>query len=272
MSSSATHLHGLSVMLAHDHHRRLRAHDGSSPTALVSLVKRQCIRLFNRIRSAHQKVLAIAPTVGTKDWDTRWIHEFTPIGLVPAMDAGFTFQDFQFKVLHFYHRAFELRKSPYYDFTHDTSIDTSILREGKKFINQIKEFQAQLKVQARGPTIWAREHHPDPNLDYFPGNDPPIMGLTEPCFAYLLLASYHLIISITVITELNIGPRCRERLEAASELCRHYAVLQFSLPESFDIPLLGPLFSAGLTFSPLSHPDGPHPIAEMLTSRICVDT
>jgi len=272
MSSSATHLYGLSVMLAHDHRRQLRAHDSSSPTALVSLIKRQCIRLFNRIGSAHQKVLAIAPTVGTKDWDTRWIHDFTPLCLVPTMEANFTLQDFQFAVLHFYHRAVEMRKSPYYDFTHDMSIDASISREGKKLIYQIKKCQAQLKVQARGPTTWTRAHPPDPNLDYFPGNDPPIMGLTEPSFAYILLASYHLIISITVITELSIGPRCRERVEAASELCRHYAVLQFCPPESFDLPILTSLFSAGLTFSPLGHPDGPHLISEMLTSRICMDT
>jgi hypothetical protein len=212
LSSSATHLYGLSVILAHDHRRRLRAHNGLSATPLVSFIKHQCIRLFNRIASAHQKVLAIAPTVGTKDRDTRWIREFTPLGLVPTVDACFTFQDVQFAVLHFYHRAFEMRKSPYYDFTHDMSIDTSISREGKKLIYQIKKFQAQLKVQARGPTTWTRERPPDSNLDYFPGNDPPIMGLTEPSFAYLLLASYHLIISITVITELSIGPRCRERV------------------------------------------------------------
>ena len=265
LTSSATHLYGLSVMLAH------RAHNAPSASPLVSFIKRQCIRLFNQIASAHQKVLAIAPTVGTKDWDTRWIRDFTPLFLVPIMEAGFTFQDFQFAVLHFYHRAVEMRKSPYYDFTHDMSIDTSISREGKKLIYRIKKFQARLKAQARGPTTWTR-HPPDPNLDYFPGNDPPIMGLTEPSFAYILLASYHLIISITVITELNIGPRCRERVEAASELCRHYAVLQFSPPESFDLPILTSLFSAGLTFSPLSHPDGPHLIAEMLTSRICMDT
>ena len=268
LSSSATHLSGLSVMLAHDQRR----HRGSSPTPLVSFIKRQCIRLFNRIGSAHQKVLAIAPTVGTKHWDTRWINDFTPLSLVPAMDAGFAFQDFQFAVLYFYHRTVGMRKSTYYDFTHDKSIDTSISREGKNLISRIKEFQAWLKVRARGPTLWTRDHHPDPNLDYFPGNDPPIMGLTEPCFAYHLLASYHLLISITVITELNIGPCCRERVEAASELCRHYAVLQVAPPESFDIPILTSLFSAGLTFSPLSHPDGLHLTAEILTSRICVDT
>jgi hypothetical protein len=260
-------------MLAHDHRRRPRAHNGSSSTPLLSFIERQCIRLFNQIASAHQKVLAIWPTVGTKDWNTRWIRDFTPIFLVPIMEANFTLQDFQFAVLHLYHRAVEMRKSPYYDFTHDMSIDASISREGKKLIYQIKKFQAQLKVQARGPTTWTREHSPDPDLDYFPGNDPPIMGLTEQSFAYILLTSYHLIISITVITELNIGPRCRERVEAASELCRHYAVLQFSPPESFDLPILTSLFSAGLTFSPLSHPDGhPHLIAEMLTSRICMDT
>jgi len=272
LSSSTTHLYGLSLMLAHGQRRRLRTHDGSSPTPLVSFIKSQCIRLFNRIGSAHQKMLAIAPTVGTKEWDIRWIQDFTPLGWVPAMEARSTFQDFQFAVLHFYHRAVEKRKSPYYDFTRDTSIDTSISREGKKLISQIKEFQAQLEVLARGPTFWKREHPPDPNLDYFPGNDLPILGLTEPCFAYKILASYHLIISITVITELNIGPRCRERVDAASELCRHYAVLQFSPPESFDLPILTSLFSAGLTFSPLSHPDGSHLITEMLTSRICMDT
>ena len=82
------------------------------------------------------------------------------------------------------------------------------------------------------------------------------MGLTEPVYAYLLLASYHLIISITVITELNIGPSSPERVEAASALCRHFAVLQIAPPECFDLPILTSLFSAGLTFGPLTHPDG----------------
>ena len=190
--------------------------------------------------------------MGTQNWDTRWAPNFIESAFVPAIESTYTVQDFQFAVLHFYHQTEKLRKSPYYNFTDETSIST----QGNKLIAQIENFQKVLSVQARGPTFWTREQPLDPNLDYFPGNDPPIMGLNEPVYAYLLLASYHLIISITVITELSIGSSSRERVEAASALCRHYAVLQVAPPECFDLPILTSLFSAGLTFSPVSHPDG----------------
>jgi len=110
-------------------------------------------------------------------------------------------------------------------------------------------------------SVSMRERLLDPNIDYFPRNDPPSMGLTQPIYGYLLLTSYDLIISITIIMELNIGPRCQE-LETTSALCRYFAVLQVARPELFDLPILTSLFSAGLTFSPLSHPDGTHLITK----------
>lgn len=100
LSSAATHLHGLSIMLAYDQQRRLRAYFGSSPASAVSFIKRQYIRFFDQLPSTRQKLLEIAPTVGTQDWDTRWTPNFTPLALVLATDAAYALQDFQYAVLY----------------------------------------------------------------------------------------------------------------------------------------------------------------------------
>jgi hypothetical protein len=251
VKATATHLHGLSLMLDYDHQRRIKRKQSPIRSPIVSFVHRQCIRFFNQLSTVRQKPLQIQPTVCTKSWDVGWVPLFIEKTSVPVIEMTYTFQDFQFAVLHIYHRAANIRQSPSYVSIDELLISDEIIR----LINQIKNFQAQLGILARGPTLW--QCAPLKNtLDPFPGKGLPIVGLTEPAYGYLLLASYHLIISLTVIANLSIGPSSTERLEAASALCRHYAVLQVAPPECFDLPILTALFSAGITFSPLSHPDG----------------
>jgi len=251
LNATATHLHGLSLMLDYDRQRKIKHKHAPERSPVVSFVHRQCIRFFNQLSTVRQKLLQFQPTVCTKSWDVGWVPLVTEKVFVPTIEATYTFQDFQFAVLHIYHRAVSIRQSPSYVYTDESLISEQIAR----LTDQIKNFQAQLDFLARGPTFWQRTPLAN-DLDFFPGKDPPIVGLTEPFYGYLLLASYHLIISLTIILDLSIGPSSTERLEAASALCRHYAVLQVAPPECFDLPILTALFSAGITFSPLSHPYG----------------
>jgi hypothetical protein len=93
------------------------------------------------------------------------------------------------------------------------------------------------------------------DLDLFPESTP-IISLTEPVYGYLLLVSYHLFISLSVVETQQLGPVTPERILAAKELCRQYTVLQVHPPECFDMPILSSLRSEGITFGPTPHPKG----------------
>lgn len=109
-------------------------------------------------------------------------------------------------------------------------------------------------MRAHGETLYPRNPLPV-DLEQFPGTEPAV-GLTEPVFGYILLTTYQLLISLTLISHPGLDDTCPDRIQAATELCRLYAVLQAEPPECFDLPLLSSLFSPGLTFSPISHPEG----------------
>jgi len=166
---------------------------------------------------------------------------------LPLIETLSTFQDLRSSVLQTFHRTAALRRIVPGD-PPINEIEITLLAE------RIETFQEKLKVFAFGPPLWTRKplRH---NRDKFPGQTP-ITGLTEPVYGYLLLVTYQLLIALSVITDLKFGPSSPERVEAATELCKLYAVLQFAPPECLEIPILSSLLAAGMTFSPMSHPDG----------------
>ena len=169
---------------------------------------------------------------------------------VTALDSTFSLQDFQYAVLQVGHRASNMHKSLSYSAFPD---ETLIALEVYVITERIKSFQPRLAMRARGETFYPR--HPLPvDLEQFPGTEL-IVGLTEPVFGYILMTTYQLLISLTLISHPRLDDTCPDRIQAATELCRLYAVLQAEPPECFDLPLLSSLFSAGLAFSPISYPE-----------------
>ena len=241
-------------MLARNRQQRLRNGEIAPPTPIVSFIQRQCIRFFNQLRNSRQKALEIQPTVGTDEWDTAWSSLVTSQMAVTALESTFSFQDYQYSILQLGHRVSNMRKSDSYSEFPDESL---ITLEVYVLTERIKAFQPRLAMRARGQTFYPRNPLPL-DLEQFPGTEP-VIGLTEPVFGYILLTTYHLLISLTLISHPVLDDACPERIEAATELCRLYAVLQVEPPECFDLPLLTSLFSAGITFSPISHPDGTTP-------------
>lgn len=250
MNASAAHLQGLSLMLSRNRQQRLRRGQDTPPEPIISIIQRQCIRFYNQLRCFQQKLLEIQPTVDTNEWDTSWSYLIPDKMAVQGLEATFTFQDYQFSILQLSHRASKLRKSESYSVFPD---ETLIALEVHLLTERIKEFQNDLKIRARGPTWYPRKPL-QIDLDRFPGTEA-VEGLTEPIYGYILITTYHLIISLTLISQPGLETVCPERIEAATELCRIYAVLQVDPPECFDLPLLTSLFSAGMSFNPISSPD-----------------
>ena len=251
LNAAAVHLQGLSKMLARNRQKRLGNGEVTSRIPIISFIQRQCIRFSNQLPSFRHKPLEIQPTVGTDEWDTAWSSLVTNPMSVTALDWTFSLQDFQYAVLQAGHRASNMRKSLSYSAFPD---ETLIALEVYVIAERIKAFQPRLAIRARGETLCPRNPLPV-DLEQFPGTEP-VVGLTEPIFGYILLTTYQLLISLTLISHPGLGDTCPDRIQAATELCRLYAVLQADPPECFDLPLLSSLFSAGLAFSPISYPEG----------------
>jgi hypothetical protein len=250
--ASAAHLYGLSAMISHARQRKMQFTRDTTLSSMVEFVARQCIRYFNQSPFSSQKQLCIEPTVSKTDLDVGWVRGMIHEKFFPAVEMTYIFQDFQFAILGLHHRATKLRASK---FGGDTEEEFKIGREISYLLEKIQLFQARLAIFARGPVIWPRAPL-RPNLDIFPGSKGPVLGLTEPGYGHLLLASFHLTISLSIIADPRLGPVMKQRTHAAIELCRHYAVLQVNVPDCNEIPILTSLLLAGLTLGPMTHPDG----------------
>jgi hypothetical protein len=136
-----------------------------------------CIRFFNQIAAARQKLLPIRPTIRTEEWDiASWISFFIDRSLVCSVDATYAFQDLQFSVHYIYHQTARTRESP----SNSAYLDEArIANEVGLLIAKNQRFQDRLEMLARGPTLWPRApSKTDPDL--FPGNETPVVGITEP--------------------------------------------------------------------------------------------
>jgi hypothetical protein len=153
LSASAFHLEGLSLMIVHSRTRRIESKQDPTLAPMIHFIIRQCIKFFNQVSTERQKLLQFQATVGTTKWDTGWIEHFIEKPYVPAIEASYAFQDFQFAVLHLYHRATKLRRSDPYDIVID---EAAIAYDVSSLVVQIQEFQMYLKVMAYGMPLWPR--------------------------------------------------------------------------------------------------------------------
>ena len=77
----------------------------------------------------------------------------------------------------------------------------------------------------------------------------PSLRFKNPLYACLLLTRYAMTISLSLIVDPQVGPRVKDRVDAAVEICRIYAALGGSHPVG-SLTCLASVWWAGLTFEP----------------------
>ena len=223
-------LKGLSLMMRHSQKRRIQQGEDPTPTPIIKLIANQGVEIFNKVRSQHQKTVYF-PT--TDHMDRSWLKDFINTKYIPVSEPSYTYHNLQFSVLQLYHTAIKIRETPDYGIFPDESV---IQQRADTLAADIKTFQRRI-VSLNG-TI---------------SDD---SGMIDPGRGYLLLVSYQLLISLTLITHPRLWPAPSERIIGASKLCRLYDALQLESPDCKALPVLSCLFAAGTTFGPQYHPKG----------------
>lgn len=117
----------------------------------------------------------------------------------------------------------------------------------QKPVIQVAEYMEQLHRQQYAP-------EPPPEKSFL---GYPSIRFKNPLYACLLLTHYALTISLSLIVDPRVGPRTRDRIDAAVEICRIYASLGGNHPVG-SLTCLAAVWWAGLVFDARKYPLGMH--------------
>ena len=115
----------------------------------------------------------------------------------------------------------------------------------QKPVIQVAEYMEQLHRQQYAP-------EPPPEKSFL---GYPSIRFKNPLYACLLLTHYALTISLSLIVDPRVGPRTKDRVDAAVEICRIYASLGGNHPVG-SLTCLAAVWWAGLVFDERKYPLG----------------
>ena len=118
----------------------------------------------------------------------------------------------------------------------------------QKPVIQVAEYMEQLHRQQYAP-------EPPPEKSFLGYRS---IRFKNPLYACLLLTHYALTISLSLIVDPRVGPRTRDRIDAAVEICRIYASLGGNHPVG-SLTCLAAVWWAGLVFDARKYPLGTSP-------------
>jgi hypothetical protein len=118
----------------------------------------------------------------------------------------------------------------------------------QKPVIQVAEYMEQLHRQQLAPA-------PPPEKSFL---GYPSIRFKNPLYACLLLTHYALTISLSLIVDPRVGPRTKDRIDAAVEICRIYASLGGNHPVG-SLTCLAAVWWAGLVFDARKYPFGTFP-------------